>query len=97
MRRIYCPTCGAKLPALDAEDRLCGFHERRVPIVRARKPPGHHITINGVAQDELKTLLCDGCSEPIPDGQPAVAVTYWRRNEPDFWEVDYGYDPGAAC
>lgn len=90
MRRILCLECADKWPKdQHPEDEAMGFKMRRVEIPHVRKPAVHHVTINGVAQPEMETLLCDGCSAPIPDGQPAVAISQWR-GELGLWEKEYG-------
>lgn len=89
IRNIYCPKCGHewKLNPLD-EDK--GLRGRRVQIM-ARKPEVHHITINGVPQEEMKSLRCDLCGDWIPDNTPAVAITIFTRGQkvPD-WESEFG-------
>lgn len=89
MRRILCPECGADWPReVYAYDAALGFKQRIVEIPKVRKPPGIHITINGVDQPELPHLKCDNCGKPILDGTPAVAVTF-VRGELGPWEAEY--------
>jgi hypothetical protein len=66
-----------------------GRQWRRVEIAHVQKPSVHHITINGNAEPEIATLLCDGCSDPIPDGLPAVAISAWENGELGAWEQKY--------
>lgn len=91
MRMLLCPTCGAKpvFQKQHPEDAAFGFKWRRVEIPRAKKPKIHHITINGEAQAEMRTLHCDSCSTPIEDGSPAVAITQWRTGKMGPWENEY--------
>jgi len=91
MRLILCLKCGAKPyhQQQHPEDAAYGFQWRRVEIPHVKKPAVHHITINGEAQPEMETLLCDGCSEPLADGSPAVAITQWRGGHMGPWEREY--------
>ncbi|HEU4343711.1 MAG TPA: hypothetical protein VFU31_19345 [Candidatus Binatia bacterium] len=66
-----------------------GFKKRLVHLL-AKKPADHAITINGEKQEQLPSILCDDCGEPIADGSPAVAVSMWRGDEPGNWEQEYG-------
>lgn len=91
MRQILCRACGTKPIHHDQhpEDAAMGFRWRRVEIACVKKPDVHHITINGQDQPEMKTLLCDGCGEPIIDGSPAVAISQWRDGKMGLWESEY--------
>lgn len=72
------------------------FKERRIDII-ARKPVDHFITLTtGIEtgqpetkREDLPSLRCDACNESIPDGSKALAVTFWRGQEPEFWEHEY--------
>jgi DNA-directed RNA polymerase subunit RPC12/RpoP len=92
-RRIHCTTCGtARFIPMHPEDAAMGFRQR-VKHLTARCPAGHGITITSgatVKTESLSTLRCDSCGQPIADGQPCVAITMWRGQEPPLWETDYG-------
>jgi hypothetical protein len=91
MRRLVCTTCATKdyYTSQHPGDAAMGMKFRRVEIPHVKKPPGLCLTINGKDEPELKTLVCDGCSQPIPDGSPAVAITQWRGGEMGDWEREY--------
>lgn len=92
MRLLLCRTC-ASAPyhqKQHPEDRAMGFQWRRVEIPHAKKPAVHHITINGKDQPEMASLLCDGCSKPINDGEPAIAISQWRGGHLGPWEKEFG-------
>lgn len=91
MRQILCLDCADRYPKTQhPEDEALGFKMRRVEIPHVKKPPIHHITINGVDQPEMETIRCDSCSAPIPDGNAAVAISQWRGGELGPWEKEYG-------
>jgi hypothetical protein len=80
------------------EDVMMGFNRRRVVIERARKPQDHAIStfvgeslgaMKLESVEQLASLVCDHCNEPIKDGSKCVAVTMWREQEPEPWENDY--------
>lgn len=72
------------------EDVAAGFKRRRMVLLKVAKPKEHFITINGVRQPDMASLLCDGCGSPIQDGTEAVAITMWQGEvEPPLWEADY--------
>lgn len=90
MRRILCPNCAAEFPReLDGQDQAAGFQMRRVDIAQVKKPAGLHITVNGEAEPELATIVCDGCGKSIPDGQPVTAISVWRGGGLGPWEKEY--------
>lgn len=88
-RKIYCRKCGVLKP-MHPEDVAMGLRRRRTEI-RAKKPEDHAISINGVKQPQIASLICDLCGNPIPDGQTAVAETFYRadQGEPAMWEHEY--------
>ncbi len=91
IRRILCAECAKDLRPLDPQDVADGWVSRTVDII-AKKPTIHHITINGVAQEEFATLICDGCGSAIPDGASAATWTMYRplrESEPENWEQEY--------
>lgn len=92
-RKILCEKCGVLKP-MHPEDVLMGFKRRRVQIGLAKKPDGLDVKIyeDGKLTERkiLRSLFCDNCGEPIADGAPAIAETFWRgEDEPAEWESEY--------
>lgn len=89
-REILCTECAAGIRPMHPQDVVDGFKRREVDLI-AKKPAKHGFSVNGKFE-ELRSLICDGCSKPITDGTGAVAVTYWnthREGEPGPWEEEY--------
>ncbi len=96
-RYILCPKCSERMQ-LHPEDKRMGFKQRRVEIPGVRTPPGlaRQVTTFGddghvsVERTALKSLVCDSCNQPVPDGTPVTAVTLYQGEEPEPWEEEYG-------
>lgn len=96
-RKIICKVCGEKLTSMHPEDISMGFH-RRVVQIKAKKPDDHEIKffegpsldkLTETKTEQLQSLMCDDCGVSIADGEPAVATTMWRGDEPEAWEQEY--------
>lgn len=90
MRKIVCPNCAPRFSGpIDPRDAEMGFEKRFVKLV-VKKPADHAISINGVKQEQLPSILCDQCGTAIPDGTVGVAVSMWRSGSLGDWEHEFG-------
>ncbi len=99
-REIICLECHAKRTPLCPEDIAAGIMIR-FATGKAKKPEVHQIktsvgdsleTLKLVEIEDLPTIRCDHCNQPIPDGTECVAITQWRMGrepEPDNWEPEF--------
>lgn len=95
IRRIICEACDKTMKPMHPEDVAEGWNRRRVSIL-AKKPEDLSITTMVVGTtpvvQNLPSIICDQCGEPVKDGEGAAAITEWqttREGEPGPWEQEY--------
>ena len=93
IRRLHCEACGrGGFFPTNAEDAAAGWRTRFVWLA-GRKPASHGVDVSDgrtTQHTELPSLVCDGCGQPIPDGQRCLAITMYQGINPPTWEAEFG-------
>lgn len=77
------------------QDAADGWHMRKMKIkVKVPTDGSHRIQVfagdSMVSDTPVHIIVCDHCSDEIPDGSAGVAVSVWQgQDEPENWERNY--------
>jgi hypothetical protein len=100
-RRILCDACGSKWEP-HKQDMADGWKHRLLAL-SVKKPESHGIRVftgdvfsndptkmNLESSEQLPSILCDSCGEPIADGDMAIAISMSNKDDFYHWEHEYG-------